>query len=146
MLVEIQVMLSFLFGKNKLESMEKHYTNEEYAKMIYQLYPPHKDNVGYKSRISDMRENLSEVLQVYKKDEILTESEQMNLVKRVMQLSVDCLRFYMYAENKILEQREGEGACQISQVEYSCAVTPPVRQTGNRLSRPTETACASLLA
>ena len=30
--------------------------------------------------------------------------------------------------------------------EYSCAVTPPVRQTGNRLSRPTETACASLLA
>ena len=31
-------------------------------------------------------------------------------------------------------------------VEYSCAVTPPVRQTGNRLSRPTETACASLLA
>ena len=31
-------------------------------------------------------------------------------------------------------------------IEYSCAVTPPVRQTGNRLSRPTETACASLLA
>ena len=30
--------------------------------------------------------------------------------------------------------------------EYSCAVTPPVRQTGNRQSRPTETACASLLA
>ena len=29
--------------------------------------------------------------------------------------------------------------------EYSCAVTPPVRQTGNRLSRPTETARASLL-
>ena len=108
--------IAFLFGKNKLESMEKHYTNEEYAKMLYQLYPPHKDNVGYKSRITDMRENLSEVLQVYKKDEILTESEQMNLVKRVMQLSVDCLRFYMYAENKIQEQREGESACQISQV------------------------------
>lgn len=108
--------IAFLFGKNKLESMEKYYPNEEYAKMIYQLYPPHKDNVGYKSRISDMRENLSEVLQVYKKDEILTESEQMNLVKRVMQLSVDCLRFYMYAENKIQAQREGESACQISQV------------------------------
>ena len=29
---------------------------------------------------------------------------------------------------------------------YSCAVTPPVRQTGNRLSRPAETANASLLA
>ena len=29
---------------------------------------------------------------------------------------------------------------------YSCAVTPPVRQTGNRLSGPAETAHASLLA
>ena len=30
--------------------------------------------------------------------------------------------------------------------EYSCAVTPPVRQTGNWLSRPAETTNASLLA
>ena len=30
--------------------------------------------------------------------------------------------------------------------EYSRAVTPQVRQTGNRLSGPTETARASLLA
>ena len=30
--------------------------------------------------------------------------------------------------------------------EYSRAVTPPVRQDGNRLSRLAETACASLLA
>ena len=31
-------------------------------------------------------------------------------------------------------------------VEYSCAVKPPIRQTGNRLSGLTETANASLLA
>ena len=30
--------------------------------------------------------------------------------------------------------------------EYSCAVKPPIRQTGNRLSGLTETANASLLA
>ncbi|MBQ7085523.1 MAG: hypothetical protein IJM95_09825 [Anaerotignum sp.] len=30
--------------------------------------------------------------------------------------------------------------------EYSCAVKPPIRQTGNRLSGLTETAKASLLA
>ena len=29
--------------------------------------------------------------------------------------------------------------------EYSCAVKPPVRQTGNRLSGLTETICVSLL-
>lgn len=33
----------------------------------------------------------------------------------------------------------------INQIEYSCAVTPQVRQTGNRLSGPAGTAYASLL-
>ena len=32
------------------------------------------------------------------------------------------------------------------QIEYSCAITPQVRQAGNRLSGLTETAYASLLA
>ena len=31
-------------------------------------------------------------------------------------------------------------------IEYSCAITPQVRQAGNRLSGLTETAYASLLA
>lgn len=33
-----------------------------------------------------------------------------------------------------------------SEIEYSCAITPQVRQAGNRLSGLTETAYASLLA
>ena len=86
--------------------------------MLYQLYPPHKDNVGYRSRLADMRETLSEVLNAFKKNDIITESEQMQSIKKVMQLSVDCLRFYMYAENQIQEQlrkqKEGESTCQMS--------------------------------
>ena len=113
--------IAFLFGKNKLESMEKKYTLDEYATMLYQLYPPHKDNVGYRTRLADMRETLSDVAEVYKNDAIITESEQMQTIKKVMQLSVDCLRFYMYAEQRIEEQRmqgqkAGEKACQMSQV------------------------------
>ena len=34
----------------------------------------------------------------------------------------------------------------INATEYSCAITPQVRQAGNRLSGLTETAYASLLA
>ena len=33
----------------------------------------------------------------------------------------------------------------LAKIEYSCAVTPQVRQTGNRLSGPAGTAYASLL-
>ena len=112
--------IAFLFGRNKLESMEKKYTLDEYAKMLYQLYPPHKDHVGYRTRLADIREILSDVEKVYKRDAIITESEQMQTIKKVMQLSVDCLRFYMYAEQRIEEQRMdeqkvGEIACRMSQ-------------------------------
>ena len=41
---------------------------------------------------------------------------------------------------------QGLGRNTVNSVEYSRAVTPPVRQTRNRLSGPTETASASLLA
>lgn len=107
--------IAFLFGKNKLDSIEKKYTKEEYGRMLYQLYPPHKDNVGYRSRIAELGENLTEVVKAYKKDEILPESECMKLVKKVMQLSVDFLRFHMYAEAQLLKQEVGERTCQISQ-------------------------------
>lgn len=107
--------VAFLFGKNKLDSMGKHYTCEAYAKMLFQLYPPHKDHVGYKSRLSNMREDYREVVNAYRKDEIVLESEQMNLVKKVLQLSVDCLRFSMYAEQKVQEQKGREAICQVSQ-------------------------------
>ena len=100
--------IAFLFGKNKLDSMEKRYTNEEYGNMLYRLYPPHKDKIGYKSRLLDLGENLSEVVRAYKKDEILSESEHMKLIKKVMQLSVDFLRFHMYAEGQLLKQEVGE--------------------------------------
>lgn len=107
--------IAFLFGKNKLDSMEKKYTKEEYWKMLYGLYPPHKDNVGYRSRIAELGENLTEVVKAYKKDEILPESEHMKLIKKVMQLSVDFLRFHMYAEAQLLKQEVGERTCQMSQ-------------------------------
>lgn len=38
-----------------------------------------------------------------------------------------------------------EFSAESSETEYSCAVTPQVRQTGNRLSGPAGTAYASLL-
>lgn len=46
--------------------------------------------------------------------------------------------------NAIVEQMEKENLLNID--EYSCAITPQVRQAGNRLSGLTETAYASLLA
>lgn len=107
--------IAFLFGKNKLDSLEKKYTKEEYGRMLFCLYPPHKDKMGYRSRITELGENLTEVVRAYKKDEILPESEHMKLIKKVMQLSVDFLRFHMYAETQLLKQEVGERTCQMSQ-------------------------------
>ena len=43
-------------------------------------------------------------------------------------------------------REQGEDILETAKSEYSCAITPQVRQAGNRLSGLTETAYASLLA
>lgn len=107
--------IAFLMGKNRLKNMERVYTNEQYAKMLFQLYPPHRDNVGFHNRIMDIMERFEEVLAWEKKDAIVSESEMMEQVRNVMQLSMDCLRLYMYAEQTSQKEEVGESVCLMSQ-------------------------------
>ena len=54
-----------------------------------------------------------------------------------------------YSVSEIVGYLKGKSSLMIFEKhanEYSCAVKPPIRQTGNRLSGLTETANASLLA
>lgn len=107
--------VAFLLAKKQLTAMEKDRTNEEYAKTLFILYMPHHDNCGYKSRIAGIGEQLRELENAYKKNEILPESEQMKIAENTMSLSTDCLRLYMYAEQNQQKQEEGESLCQALQ-------------------------------
>lgn len=107
--------IAFLFGKEKLASMEKTYSSEQYARMLHQLYPPHKDHAGYKSRIFGMQEIVKDIVRFFEEDKIVTESDQMKMVRQTMQLSVDALRFYRMAEQNFRKQEEGEMPCQMLQ-------------------------------
>ena len=57
---------------------------------------------------------------------------------------------FEFKKKVVKDYLEGKGGCGYLAnhygIEYSCAVKPPIRQTGNRLSGLTETANASLLA
>ncbi|MCI9126179.1 MAG: DUF3991 domain-containing protein [Eubacterium sp.] len=107
--------VAFLLAKKQLAAMEKSQTDEQLAKALFMLYPPHRDNCGYKTRIADIGERVEEIVKVYRKNEILTESQQMENVKTMLSLSVDCLRLYMFEEQSKLKQEEGENVCQILQ-------------------------------
>lgn len=74
-------------------------------------------------------ENIGCVI-LYEKDGILVES--------AYDVSTDFNFFILFNAN--VQMRKG-----CYRVEYSCAVKPPIRQTGNRLSGPAGTAYASLL-
>lgn len=107
--------VAFLFAKNKFASMEKHYEDEQYARTLYGMYPPHHDNCGYKSRMADIGERMQEINRTYRTDRIITESEQIKAIGNIMSLSVDCLRLHMFAEMNIQKQEEGESICQALQ-------------------------------
>lgn len=106
---------AFLLAKKQLAAMEKSYTDEQYVKILFLLYPPHHDNCGYQSRMADIRERVKDIVKACRKNEIVTESEQMENIKNIMSLSVDCLRLHMYAEQSQLKQEEGEKVCQVLQ-------------------------------
>lgn len=107
--------VAFLFAKKQLASMEKHYEDEQYARTLYGMYPPHHDNCGYKSRLADIRERMQEINKTFGSDKIVTESEQIKAIGNIMSLSVDCLRLHMFAEANMQKQEEGESVCQALQ-------------------------------
>ena len=107
--------IAFLFAKKQFASMEKHYEDEQYARTLYGMYPPHHDNCGYKSRLADIRERMQEINKAFGSDKIVTESEQIKAVGNIMSLSVDCLRLHMFAETNMQKQEEGECVCQALQ-------------------------------
>lgn len=110
--------VAFLLAKKQLMAMSKKYSDEQYAKVLFMLYPPHRDNCGYKSRIAGIGERLQELETAYKKNEILSESDQMKVAENTLSLSTDCLRLYMYAEQSTLKQKEGEHVCQTLQQSF----------------------------
>ena len=107
--------IAFLFAKKQFASMEKHYEDEQYARTLYAMYPPHHDNCGYKSRLADIRERMQEINKTFGSDKIVTESEQIKAIGNIMSLSVDCLRLHMFAETNMQKQEEGECVCQALQ-------------------------------
>ena len=77
----------------------------------------------------NMKEYLTEKEAREKRLEVYTEKIQ----EKVLSRSSETIR-------QLVEERHRQ------KIEYSCAVTPQVRQTGNRLSGLAGTAYASLLA
>ena len=104
--------IAFLLGQKQFASLEKSYTAEQYGKILFRLYAPHHDKIGYKARISEIGDRLGEIRQAFQKNEILPESAQMEQIKNTLSLSVDCLRLYAYVEREQLEMQRRESSCQ----------------------------------
>lgn len=85
--------------------MEKEYTTEQYISALFSLYPPHHDNCGYASRLSQLGERLQELQRKYNKNEILPESGQGKIIQETMSFVVDCLRLSMFSENQCQDQQ-----------------------------------------
>lgn len=102
--------VAFLFAQKQLAAMEKGYTAEQYASALFSLYPPHHDNCGYTSRLSQMGERLQELKRAMDQNERLLESGQEKIVQHTMSLAVDCLRLSMYVENQCQHQKQNQSS------------------------------------
>lgn len=104
--------IAFLLGQKQFASLEKSYTVQQYEKILFRLYAPHHDKIGYKARIAEIGERLEEIGQAFQKNEILSESAQMEQIKNTLSLAVDCLRLETYVEREQMEMQRRESSCQ----------------------------------
>lgn len=107
--------IAFLLGQKQFASMEKAYTADQYEKILFKLYAPHHDRIGFKARIAEIGECLESIRQTFQKNEILPEPAQMEQIKNTLSLSVDCLRLNAYVEREQIETQRRESPCQTEQ-------------------------------
>ena len=88
--------------------------------------------------IAQFQAEQSKNIAFYLQGDSLCENREYYAFKECLSDKLD--KYYKKIDNKKLTSNI------IKEIEYSCAITPQVRQAGNRLSGLTETAYASLLA
>lgn len=81
-------------------------TTDWYINRIIELYKPHRDNGGYKSRIGDIEYKLQSIIHDYGKDRIYTKTECELQITRTLELSLDCLRLNAYVSLQNQEQTQ----------------------------------------
>lgn len=103
--------IAFLLGQKQFASMERTYSAEQYEKILFRLYAPHHDRIGYKTRIADIGERLATIRRAFHENQILPESAQMEQVKNTLSLAVDCLRLSAYVEREQNQTQRREMPC-----------------------------------
>lgn len=81
-------------------------TTDWYIDRMFELYKPHRDNGGYKSRIGDIGYKLQSIIHDYGEDRIYTKTECETQIVRALELGLDCLRLNAYVSLQTQEQTQ----------------------------------------
>jgi len=91
---------AFLFVRKLMRMQELEVKEWELAKFLFATYEPHRDNIGYRSRITSMGERLTELKRTWGYGGDKTKTELLNIMELGMKLAVDGLRLCMYMEQE----------------------------------------------
>ena len=91
---------AFLFVRKLMRMQELEFKEWELARFLFATYQPHRDNVGYRSRITSMGERLTELKRAWGYGGDKTKSELLNIMELGMKLAVDGLALCMYMEQE----------------------------------------------
>lgn len=93
---------SFAILRNQQLGMnhEWQYFNDK----MFSMYKPHRDQSGYKSRVGDMESAVKYLKEDYTNDCVLTQSECIEQIRRVLELGLNALRLNAYVSLQNPEQ------------------------------------------
>ena len=96
--------LALSFCRQRMRQLGIEWQPEKLIKRIMNPYQPHRDHIGYHSRIRDLEDCMQSILRQFGADRIYTESELKQEMSQTLDLALHCLRLHTFLELQTPEQ------------------------------------------
>ena len=96
--------LALSFCRQRMRQLGIEWQPEKLIKRIINPYQPHRDHIGYHSRIRDLEDCMQSILRQFGADRIYTESELKQEMSQTLDLALHCLRLHTFLELQTPEQ------------------------------------------
>ena len=96
--------LALSFCRQRMRQLGIEWQPEKLIKRIMNPYQPHRDHIGYHSRIRDLEDCMQSILRQFGADRIYTESELKLEMSQTLDLALHCLRLHTFLELQTPEQ------------------------------------------
>lgn len=96
--------LALSFCRQRMRQLGIEWQPDQMVRRVMSPYQPHRDHIGYRSRVQDLEDCMRELYRQFGTDRIYTEPELKQEMRQVLDLALHGLRLHAFLEFRTPEQ------------------------------------------